>query len=408
MATDVILPKVDMDMATGTVSKWYVADGDTVKKGQPVFDIETDKAAMEIESPADGVIRIRETRTGVALPIGEILAVIFAAGEAQKMDAPKAAAAASAATPAAKAAPAPEDKVVTISSSTSSQIRATPLARRLARQNGLTLGQITGSGPRGRIVAADVTSHSQAKPAAASLPVAPSTPAPEGLVVKPFDGMRKTIAQRLTQSKQTVPHFYLEATCTIDTLLAIRERLNATLTKSGKGKLSINDFIIKAMGVALQQVPAANVSYVDGGAAQHVSSDVGVAVSVEGGLFTPVVRNVETKTLSQISAEVKDLAARARDRKLQPSEYAGGSAAVSNLGMYGVEKFTAIINPPQASILAVGAAVERFVPVNKQPVLKTQMTVTLSVDHRTVDGALGAQLLQAFKTLIEDPALMLV
>lgn len=406
MATDVILPKVDMDMATGTVSKWYVADGDTVKKGQPVFDIETDKAAMEIESPADGVIRIKETRTGVALPIGEVLAVIFAAGEAQTMDAPKAAAAPAAA-PAAPVASAPQDKIVAISASTSSQIRATPLARRLARQNGLTLGQITGSGPRGRIVAADVTAQAQAKPAAAALPVAPSTPAPEGLVVKPFDGMRKTIAQRLTQSKQTVPHFYLEATCTIDELLAIRERLNASLTKSGKGKLSINDFIVKAMGMALQQVPAANVSYVDGGVAQHVSSDVGVAVSVEGGLFMPVVRQVETKTLSQISAEIKDLAARAKERKLQPAEYAGGSAAVSNLGMYGVEKFAAIINPPQASILAVGAAVERFVPVNKQPVLKTQVTVTLSVDHRTVDGALGAQLLQAFKTLIEDPALML-
>jgi pyruvate dehydrogenase E2 component (dihydrolipoamide acetyltransferase) len=224
--------------------------------------------------------------------------------------------------------------------------------------------------------------------------------------------MRRTIAQRLTHSKQTVPHFYLSAACSIDLLLEMRERMNASAPrdkeKNAAWKLSINDFVIKALALALQQVPAANVSFAGDAIFAHKTSDVGVAVSVEGGLFTPIIRNAERKTLSEISTEMKDLAARARARKLQAHEYQGGSAAVSNLGMYGVESFTAIINPPQACILAVGAAVERFVPMNKQPVLATLMNVTLSVDHRAVDGAVGAQLLQTFKSLIEDPALMLV
>jgi pyruvate dehydrogenase E2 component (dihydrolipoamide acetyltransferase) len=208
-----------------------------------------------------------------------------------------------------------------------------------------------------------------------------------------------------------VPHFYLTATCTIDTLMATRERLNNAASKSVDKtpayKLSINDFIIKAMAIALQKVPAANVTFADDGILQHRSSDVGVAVSVEGGLFTPVIRNAESKSLSAISAEMKDLATRARARKLQSHEYQGGTAAISNLGMFGVEQFTAIINPPHATILAVGAAIERFIPVNKQPMLATQMTVTLSCDHRAVDGAVGAELLAAFKALVEDPALML-
>jgi pyruvate dehydrogenase E2 component (dihydrolipoamide acetyltransferase) len=230
--------------------------------------------------------------------------------------------------------------------------------------------------------------------------------------VKPLDGMRRTIAQRLVQSKQTVPHFYLSATCTIDALRATRERLNNAAPKSADKtpgyKLSINDFIIKAMALALQKVPAANVTFTEDGILQHHTSDVGVAVSVEGGLFTPIVRNAESKSLSAISAEMKTLATKARARKLQQHEYQGGTAAISNLGMYGVEQFTAIISPPHACILAVGTAVERFVPVNKQPVLATQMTVTLSCDHRAVDGAVGAELLAAFKALVEDPALMLV
>jgi pyruvate dehydrogenase E2 component (dihydrolipoamide acetyltransferase) len=225
------------------------------------------------------------------------------------------------------------------------------------------------------------------------------------------DGMRRTIAARLTESKQTVPHFYLSVTCRIDRLKAARERLNAAAPKDASGeprwKLSINDFIIKAMGLALQKVPAANVTWAGDSILQHKTSDIGVAVAVEGGLFTPVLRGAETKTLAAISAEMRDLAARARARKLARAEYQGGTAAISNLGMYGIEQFTAIINPPHATILAVGAAVERFVPVNGQPVLATEMTCTLSCDHRAVDGAVGAALLQAFRSLIEEPLLML-
>ncbi len=422
MAVEVIFPKVDMDMDKGSISKWHVKDGDTVKKGQAVFEIETDKSAMEIEAPADGVIKVSEVAEGASVNIGTVVAMIYGSGEtAQSFSS-------SSVTPAkagvelapvvAETKPDPtlrrDDEVK------GSGVRATPLARRLARQKGVALAALAGSGPRGRITAADVQSAKITKPAASAAPLASSmeTNAIKALYqdgsydVKPLDGMRRTIAQRLVQSKQTVPHFYLSATCTIDNLMATRERLNAAAPKSGDKtpsyKLSINDFVIKAMAVALQKVPAANVTYTDDGILQHRSSDVGVAVSVEGGLFTPVVRNAEGKSLSAISSEMKDLAAKARARKLQSREYQGGTAAISNLGMFGVEQFTAIISPPHATILAVGAAVERFVPINKQPVLATQMTVTLSCDHRAVDGAVGAELLAAFKALIEEPALMLV
>ncbi|MEO6607356.1 MAG: dihydrolipoamide acetyltransferase family protein [Aestuariivirga sp.] len=418
MPTEVILPKVDMDMATGTMATWHVEDGATVKKGQAIFDIETDKAAMEIEAPADGVIKLGNAKKGDVLPIGAVVAMIYAAGETPRVfsqdPSPSSVTPAKAGAPLeTKAEVHPQEKP-----SKSDGIRATPLARRLARQKGVKLEAITGSGPRGRIVAEDVT---EAKPIAThaaptAIAAGPDAQAVRAMYaegsydVKPLDGMRRIIAQRLTQSKQTVPHFYLSATCTIHQLLAIRERLNARSPKDGAGayKLSINDFIIKAMALALQQVPDANVTFTDDGILQHRASDVGVAVSVEGGLFTPIIRNAEKKTLAAISSEMKELAARARAKKLQPAEYQGGSAAISNLGMFGVESFTAIINPPQATILAVGSAVERFVPVNKQPVLATQMSVTLSCDHRAVDGAVGAKLLQVFKSLIEDPALMLV
>jgi pyruvate dehydrogenase E2 component (dihydrolipoamide acetyltransferase) len=295
--------------------------------------------------------------------------------------------------------------------------RATPLARRLARQAGLAIAAISGSGPRGRITAADVRAAGEAKPAAPAPAPAMSQDAVRKLYADgsyeaiPVDGMRRTIAARLTESKQTVPHFYLSVTCTIDRLKAAREQLNAAAPKTADGKplwkLSINDFIIKAMALALQKVPAANVTWAGDAILRHKASDVGVAVAVEGGLFTPVIRNAEKKTLTAISSEMKDLATRARERRLTPSEYQGGSAAISNLGMYGIEQFTAIINPPQATILAVGAAVDRFIPVKGQPVLATQMACTLSCDHRAVDGAVGAQLLQAFQGLIEEPLLML-
>lgn len=416
MAVEVILPKVDMDMSVGTISVWHVKDGDTVKKGQALFDIETDKAAMEIESPGDGVIKIGNAPEKSVIPIGTVVAMIFAANEEVKAFRETLAPAASVSAPV--AAPV-TGKIDVAPPSSAGGVRATPLARRLAKQQGISLAAVAGSGPRGRIVSADLAIAKAAKPAATAMPMASGMDgdavralyAPGSYSVTPLDGMRRTIAQRLVQSKQTVPHFYLTSTCVIDELLAARERLNAhapkTADKTPAWKLSVNDFVIKALALALQRVPAANVTFTDDGILQHTVSDVGVAVSVEGGLFTPVIRAAETKSLSQISIEMKALAAKARARKLQPADYQGGTTAVSNLGMFGVEQFNAIINPPHATILAVGAGIEGFVPVNKLPVLKTQMKVTLSCDHRAVDGAVGAELLAAFKALVEEPALMM-
>jgi pyruvate dehydrogenase E2 component (dihydrolipoamide acetyltransferase) len=415
MAVEVILPRVDMDMATGKISKWHHRDGDKVAKGAALFEIETDKAAMEIDAPADGILRNIIVTEGNSAPVGSAVAWIYAEGEAVTA-LTRATATAETSAPTAPSAAATPAATTSMAPVTGEAPRATPLARRLARQAGLAIGTIPGTGPRGRITAADVRSANEAKPAPVTLPAVSGDGvhklyAPGSFDVIPVDGMRRTIAARLTESKQTVPHFYLSVTCTLTTLMATRERLNATAPKGADGtplwKLSINDFIIKAMGAALQKVPAANVTWAGDSVLQHRSSDVGVAVAVEGGLFTPVIRNVEGKTLTAISAEMKALAAKARARKLVPSEYQGGTTAISNLGMYGIEQFTAIINPPQATILAVGAAVERFVPVNGQPVLASQMVCTLSCDHRAVDGAVGAELLQAFRQLIEEPLLML-
>ena len=415
MAVEVILPRVDMDMATGKISRWHHKDGDRVVKGAALFEIETDKAAMEIDSPADGILRNIIVTEGASAPVGSAVAWIYAEGEAVTAPAPAMAPVAQPAVNASTTPPPPSTKIA-VTSSAGEAPRATPLARRLARQAGLALAAIPGSGPRGRIVAADVRSLSEPKPA----PAPPSPPSDEGVQkiyapgsfdVIPVDGMRRTIAARLTASKQTVPHFYLSVTCRLDVLLATRQRLNAAAPRGANGdpvwKLSINDFIIKAMAAALQKVPAANVTWAGDTILQHRSSDIGVAVAVEGGLFTPVIRNAESKTLAAISAEMKELAAKARTRRLVPPEYQGGTTAISNLGMYGIEQFTAIINPPQASILAVGAAVERFVPVQGQPVLATEMCCTLSCDHRAVDGAVGAELLRSFRSLIEEPLLML-
>ncbi len=422
MATEVILPKVDMDMSTGTIAVWHVKDGDTVKKGQPLFDIETDKAAMEIESPAEGVIRIGNAPVKAVVPIGTVVAMVYGAGEEAKPFTGGVAAPAAAAPAAAEVAKtaAAQPAAAAPATDANGKVRATPLARRLAKQQGIALAALSGSGPRGRIVSADLAT---AKAVPAKAPGATALAAgmdgdavralypPGSFSVTPLDGMRRTIAQRLVQSKQTVPHFYLTATCTLDELLAVRERLNAhapkTADKTPAWKLSVNDFVIKALALALQRVPAANVTFTDEGILQHQVSDVGVAVSVDGGLFTPVVRAAETKSLSQISIEMKTLAAKARSRQLKPADYQGGTTAVSNLGMFGVEQFNAIINPPHATILAVGAGVETFVPVNRQPVLKTQMKVTLSCDHRAVDGAVGAELLKAFREFVEEPALMM-
>jgi pyruvate dehydrogenase E2 component (dihydrolipoamide acetyltransferase) len=403
MAVEVILPKVDMDMATGIIALWHVKEGDTVKKGMPLFDIETDKAAMEVECPADGIIGNITAQKGAVVPVGQSVAHIYQAGETQSptiaslppvlpvvMETPLDAASQS----------------VLPALAASKHVLATPLAKRMARQNNIDLKFVSSSGPRGRIVAADVQAY---RPAAVASP-APTLTTTEQTII-PIDGMRRTIAQRLTQSKQTIPHFYLTSTCDLTQLMATRASLNARAplaeNKTTQWKLSINDFVIKALAMALKHVPSANVTWNETNIIQHHTSDVGVAVSVEGGLFTPVVRAAETKSLSTISNEMKDLAARARVRKLQPAEYQGGTTAISNLGMFGIEQFTAIINPPHATILAVGAGIEKFVPVNGQPALRTQMICTLSVDHRAVDGAVGAQLLAAFRGFIEEPALML-
>jgi pyruvate dehydrogenase E2 component (dihydrolipoamide acetyltransferase) len=400
MPVEVILPKVDMDMATGKIAKWHVKEGDAVKKGALLFEIETDKAAMEIDAPSDGVIRNITAIEGAVVPVGQAVALIYQDGET--VSAPVAA---KPSPPVRPIPPAPrpdaEQTAVLPAASASGHFPAPPLARRLARQGEISLENIAGSGPRGRIAAIDVQ----------GVLTKPAVSQREGAELIPVDGMRRTIAQRLTLSKQTVPHFYLTASCDLTRLSEIREILNAQAPRDEQKlpvwKLSINDFIIKAMASALKQVPEANVTWADEGTLKHHSCDVGVAVAVEGGLFTPVVRAAETKSLSQISKEMKDLATRARARKLLPSEYQGGTTTISNLGMYGIEQFTAIINPPHATILAVGAGIQRFVPVNGQPVLRTQMTCTLSCDHRAVDGALGAQLLAAFRTFIEEPALML-
>jgi pyruvate dehydrogenase E2 component (dihydrolipoamide acetyltransferase) len=400
MPVEVILPKVDMDMATGKIAKWHVKEGDAVKKGALLFEIETDKAAMEIDAPSDGIIRNITAAEGTIIPVGQTVARIYQDGETAA-----APVAAESLPPVKPITPAPrpdaEQTAVLPAASASGRFPATPLARRLAREEGISLEGIAGSGPRGRIAAIDVQG-------ALAKPVIPQREAADLI---PVDGMRRTIAQRLTLSKQTIPHFYLTVNCDLTRLSGIREILNAQAPRDAQKlpvwKLSINDFIIKAMASALKQVPDANVTWADEGIHKHHSCDVGVAVAVEGGLFTPVVRAAETKTLSQISKEMKDLATRARARKLLPPEYQGGTTTISNLGMYGIEQFTAIINPPHATILAVGAGMERFVPVNGLPVLRTQMTCTLSCDHRAVDGALGAQLLAAFRTFIEEPALML-
>lgn len=403
MPVEVILPKVDMDMATGKIAKWHVKEGDAVKKGVLLFEIETDKASMEIDAPSDGIIRNITAAEGTVVPVGQAVALIYQDGESAS-----APVATKPLPPVKPITPAPRPDAVQTAvipaASASGRFPATPLARRLAKQGGITLENIAGSGPRGRIAAIDVQG-------ALAKSIAPQRGEPGSFDVIPLDGMRRAIAQRLTLSKQTIPHFYLTVNCDLTRLSEIRERLNIHAPKDERKhavwKLSINDFIIKAMASALKQVPDANVTWADEGIHRHHNCDVGVAVAGEGGLFTPVVRNAEAKTLSQISKEMKDLATRGRARKLLPSEYQGGTTTISNLGMYGIEQFTAIINPPHATILAVGAATERFVPVNGLPVLRTQMTCTLSCDHRAVDGALGAQLLAAFRIFIEDPALML-
>ena len=440
MPVEVILPKVDMDMATGRINRWYVEEGAAVKQGDLLFEIETDKAAMEIDAPAAGTVRNITGEAGIDIPVGEPVAWIYADGE--DFSAAAAPASSAAAPLLREAAPSPEKSAPEVSApverDATGAVRASPLARRIAKDAGIDVAAIEGSGPKGRVVKADVeaaiagggvakaapAAKAEAAPAAAAPAAEPKAMADEAMLklfeqgsydVIPHDSMRRTIARRLVEAKATVPHFYMTLDCEIDALLALRKQLNdsAPVIKTDKGeapayKLSVNDFVIKAMALALKEVPDANVSWTEGGMLKHKHADVGVAVSIPGGLITPIVRKAEEKTLSAISNEMKDLAGRARNRKLKPEEYQGGTTAISNLGMYGIKDFAAVINPPHATILAVGTGEERAVVRNGQIVVANLMSVTLSTDHRAVDGALGAELLTAFKRYVEKPFSMLV
>ncbi|MBN9255484.1 pyruvate dehydrogenase complex dihydrolipoamide acetyltransferase [Mesorhizobium sp.] len=436
MPTEVILPKVDMDMATGQISRWFAEEGARVNKGDVLFEIETDKAAMEIDAPASGVLRDVTGKEGIDIPVGAPVAWIYADDEAYAGGAAVAPAVAAVAVPAQVASPeAPASAVseagIPATRSEGTGVRSTPLARRLAREAGLDLSAVTGTGPHGRVVKADIDAAIAGGAKAPAVAPAPAAAAPaakpmsDDQVLKlfeegsyeliPHDNMRKTIARRLVEAKSTIPHFYLTIDCELDALLALRSQINATapMRKTDKGevpayKLSVNDMIIKAMAMALKAVPDANVSWTEGAMVRHKHADVGVAVSIPGGLITPIIRHADEKTLSVISNEMKDLASRARSRKLKPEEYQGGTTAVSNLGMFGIKDFAAVINPPHATILAVGAGEERAVVKNGEIKIATVMSVTLSTDHRAVDGALGAELIGAFKRLVENPMTLLV
>ncbi len=447
MATEILMPALSPTMEEGTLAKWLVKEGDTVKSGDILAEIETDKATMEFEAVDEGTIgklMVAEGTQGVK--VNTPIALLLEEGE----DANAAEAASS--TPAAAKAEAPKDEARTEAKPETKaepaktdagaakpaevpargkgeRIFASPLARRIAAEKGIDLAGLTGSGPKGRIVKADVegakpgAAQPAAQPAAAGPPAAEApkpAAAPQGMsyatVAKmlegreteevALDGMRRTIAARLSEAKQTIPHFYLRRSAKLDALMEFRGTLNTQL-EARKVKLSVNDFIIKACALALQQVPDANAVWAGDRIIKLKPSDVAVAVAVEGGLFTPVLKDADKKTLSALSTEMKDLAARAKTKKLAPHEYQGGSFAISNLGMFGIENFDAVINPPHGAILAVGAGIPTPVVEDGQVVIRTMMSMTLSVDHRVIDGALGAQLLEAIVTHLENPVGML-
>jgi pyruvate dehydrogenase E2 component (dihydrolipoamide acetyltransferase) len=446
MPINILMPALSPTMEKGNLAKWLKKEGDKVKSGDVIAEIETDKATMEVEAVDEGTIAkilVPEGTQDVA--VNDVIAVLAGDGEDVKAAGagaasapPKAAPTAQtpsaakpappAAAPAAKAAaPAPQAAVPAAQTNGHARIFSSPLARRLAKEAGIELARINGSGPHGRVIARDVEEARSGKglkaPAAAPAgapSIAPSMSDKQiralyedgSYEVIPHDNMRRTIAQRLTASVQTIPHFYLTMDCNIGKLVEAREEINAAAPKDKDGKpaykLSVNDFVIKALAIALQRIPNANVSWTDGGMLKHRHSDVGVAVAMPGGLITPIIRKAETKPISIISAEMKDFAARARARKLKPEEYQGGTTAVSNLGMYGIKDFTAVINPPHATILAVGTGEERAIVKHGKIEVAQIMSVTMSCDHRAVDGALGAELIGAFKTLIENPVMMVV
>jgi pyruvate dehydrogenase E2 component (dihydrolipoamide acetyltransferase) len=441
---DVLMPQLGETVAEGKITKWFKSAGDSVKPGDNLFEIETDKTSMEVPATSAGVLAEILVPEGEIAPVGAVVAVLSgdgmpatrpaAAAPAPTAPAPPAAApprATNGAPPAAATATAQQAFAPPKIDDPFREVRTpernfgkarlpggtlvTPLARRLAVESGIDLMQLSPSGPGGRIVARDVelAAIRSGRPAAT-----PATPTATAERIKaqyqagtfretPLDGMRRTIAARLTEAKQTTPHFYLGIDVDVDRVMAVREDANKLLEASGE-KISLNDFIIKALALALQKVPAANAVFAEDRILQFSSSDIGVAVSIDGGLVTPVIRDAQAKTISDIAQEMKDLAARARAKKLRPSEIQGGASAISNLGMYGVRTFSAIINPPHATILAVGTVQRRPIEDGESVRFANQMSVTLSCDHRVVDGALGAELLAAFKLYIEHPVGMMI
>jgi pyruvate dehydrogenase E2 component (dihydrolipoamide acetyltransferase) len=458
MPINILMPALSPTMEKGNLAKWLKKEGDKVKSGDVIAEIETDKATMEVEAVDEGTLAKILVPAGTAdVPVNNVIAVLAGEGEdvsaaasaaggppAAKTPAPSQATAPvmPAAQPAAPAmaAPAPvpaaqmarpievPPAAARPNGQAGERVFSSPLARRLAKEAGIDIARVQGSGPHGRVVARDVEAAREGRglkaPAPAAIPaaIAPAaTPSDQQVRalfeegsydIIPHDNMRRVIAQRLTASTQTVPHFYLTVDCNITKLLAAREEINAAAPKDKDGKpaykLSVNDFVVKALALALQRVPNTNVTWTETGMLRHKHSDVGVAVAMPGGLITPIVRRAELKPVSVISNEMKDFAARARARKLKPEEYQGGTTAVSNLGMYGIKQFTAVINPPHATILAVGAGEERAIVRDGKIEVATIMSATLSCDHRAIDGALGAELISAFRLLIENPVMMVV
>ena len=418
MAIEIFMPALSPTMEHGNLAKWLVSEGDTVSSGDMLCEIETDKATMEYEGIDDGVIAkilVPEGTEDVA--VGTVIAVLAEEGEdiasidvAPKAKAvpPSVVAAVSEKAAPKPAVPAPAPAPAPLSNS-GGRINASPFARRIAEQKGLDIRTIVGSGPKGRIVKADVeTAKAGAQvsaPIATAAPVAVPTETPFEEIK--LNNMRKTIARRLTESKQTVPHFYLTIDCEIDKLLALRKEANADSENTGV-KLSVNDFIIKAVALALKKVPDANASFAGDKIYKYKRADISVAVAIDGGLITPVVRGACEKGLASISAEVKDLASRAKEGKLAPQEYTGGTFSISNLGMYGIKEFSAVINPPEGAILAVGAGEQRPVVRDGELAVATVMSVTLSCDHRVIDGAVGSEFLAAFKGYLQNPITMLL